>query len=492
MARKEPGYSILLDTMTKLKKKGREGTASEYITRNHALKKLQLSLRDFRRLCILKGIYPRDPAHKNRIVGTGTNKTSIYLLKDIKFLSHEPLLSKFRALKAFYRRLCKYAGKGETAKVRSLEKNAKPDIRLDHLVRERYPSFVDALRDLDDPLSMLALFATLPRTSNGHQADTSRKCGRLLREFEAYVIATGSLKKVFISIKGIYYRAIIMGQTVTWVVPHEFTTPVPTDVDYEVMLTFLEFYLVLMKFVNFRLFNRLGWEYPQKFIPEGTEVILRESFPEISHPEEILPEGDRRLLSDAKVFVSREVPKKSLTLILQCLGATVSFESIGDGACSITEDDPSITHQIVDRPTLNRMFVDRLYVQPQWVFDSLNAATLVDVTNYRIGAALPPHLSPFVSAEEDEDEDGEESEEMEEIDMVNGTEQAEGQPIGKSPEKNKKNKKGKTAQKELAVSMMSKKRQKLYKMMQYTRNTQAKEKKKLAAKRQKAAAESKA
>lgn len=470
--------------MTKLKKKGQEGTAAEYITRAHALRKLQLSLGDFRRLCILKGIYPRDPKHKNKIGSTATNKKTVYLLKDIQFLAHEPLLAKFRELKAFHRRLRKYVSRGEWAKVKSLERNVKPEIKLDHLVRERYPSFVDALRDLDDPLSMLALFSTLPRTEEkSHQADTAAKCARLLREFEAYVIATGSLRKAFISIKGIYYQAQIMGQPVTWIVPHEFTTPVPTDVDFSVMLTFLEFYLTLMRFVNFRLFARLGWEYPPRAVSDETQdLVLASALPPLEKPDEIFPDGDDRLLAGRKVFISREVPRKAMSFVLQCLGATVSFVQ-EDGTASIPEDDPSLTHQIVDRPALGRMFVGREYVQPQWVVDSLNANSLLDMTPYRIGAILPPHLSPFVAPEdeemEEEEDDAAEERQDQAADGVQrdaGAAQQSEKPLTKK------------AQKELAVSMLSKKRQKLYQKMQYSRQKRLEEKRKLQTKRAAAAA----
>mmetsp|Transcript_5103 Transcript_5103/g.9728 ORF Transcript_5103/g.9728 Transcript_5103/m.9728 type:complete len:568 (+) Transcript_5103:15-1718(+) len=239
-------------------KKGVKGIASNYIHRTKAVRRLQVSLKDFRRLCILKGIYPRDPKKKPH----GKDKT-YYHIKDIKFLMHEPLLKKFREMKIFLKRHKKALIKREFNEAKILEKTMKPVYNLDHLVKERYPSFIDAIRDLDDPLCMIFLFALLPsETCKGHEAKVSAECLRLAMEFQHWVVKMKALRKTFVSVKGIYYQAKVYGQEVTWLTPHKFKQSIPKDVDFRVMFTFLQFYNTLLRFINFKLYYDLGLRYP--------------------------------------------------------------------------------------------------------------------------------------------------------------------------------------------------------------------------------------
>lgn len=53
-----------------------------------------------------------------------------------------------------------------------------------------------------------------------------------------------------------------MGQTITWVQPYKFNQRLPFDIDYRVMGSFNEFYMSLLKFVNFKLYSDLGMAYP--------------------------------------------------------------------------------------------------------------------------------------------------------------------------------------------------------------------------------------
>ncbi|KAI7898330.1 Pescadillo N-terminus-domain-containing protein [Cokeromyces recurvatus] len=512
--------------MGKIIKKGVKGAASNFITRQQALNKLQISLADFRRLCILKGIYPREPKNKKKANKGSTAPATFYYIKDIKYLLHEPLLAKFREYKAFAKKLNKVLHKGEFALAKSLEENNRPIYNLDHIVKERYPSFIDALRDLDDALSMLYLFSKLP-ADNKIKADIVAESQQLISEFQAYVMKTKSLRKVFFSIKGIYYQAEIKGQTITWIVPYQFSQEIPTDVDFRVMLTFLEFYRTLVGFVNFKLYNEINMTYPPKIdetggfhldenMPnaiqknndeeeeESTATTAVDEFKTVTKSNKGNDDDDdddddgtvtlakiqaasnatsdlQNLFKDQKFYLSRETPRYALEFMIRSCGGQVSWDpSVGLNP-PFPESDETIHYQITDRPTVRNRVLSRTYVQPQWIADCINARKILKPSLYEPGKVLPPHLSPFVEVREGDyvPETGVESEKEEE----NEKEEEEEEEEEKKPKKRTAAEIEEEEQKEMATVMMTNKQRKLYTKMQYGIQKKAEEKAKLEKKK---------
>lgn len=246
--------------MARMKKKATSGAAKNYITRSQAVRKLQISLADFRRLCILKGIFPRQPRNIKKANKGSTAPTSFYYVKDIAFLAHEPILRTLREHKTFARKLSKAVGRREWEMAKGLH-DAKPVYRLDHIIKQRYPTFDEALRDIDDALSLIVLFSTLPASPTA-PADIIQSCSQLFAQWQLYVVHAKALRKVFLSIKGIYFQAEIRGQPITWLVPYSFTQHVPHDTDFRIMATFLELYRTLLGFVLYRLYTEANLVYP--------------------------------------------------------------------------------------------------------------------------------------------------------------------------------------------------------------------------------------
>jgi len=508
-----------------MKKKGESGAATNYVNRNQALKKLQLSLPDFRRLCILKGIYPREPKNRKKVNKGSTAYRTYYFVKDIQYLAHEPVLNKFRELKIFMRKLKRALGRDEISDAERIQEN-KPVYTLEHIVKERYPTFADALRDLDDALSMVFLFSTLPQTDK-IQMDTVTLCKRLCVEFQHYVISSNSLRKVFISIKGIYYQAEIQGHNVTWVVPHKFTQMLPEDVDFRIMLTFIEFYTTMLGFINFQLYHTLNLTYPPQLINvENTKIEKDEGFcQEVDVDSEILaaltsslkssseeneeePEFDefaaepgtkeaeveaeckenerktselKSLFKDLKFYISREVPREASVFIVKSFGGDVSWDATVGIGSTFDENDETITHQIVDRPTVSSRVLSRSYIQPQWLFDCVNAGHLLPVNDYVPGSVLPPHLSPFVEEKEDEYIPPERKEILRrEKERLLGDKKVEDidaeSPVVAGEEMS-------AEEKKLAVMMMPKKKKALYEKILHSKKKKASHVRKLEAKR---------
>ena len=406
--------------------------------------------------------------------------------------------------------------------------------------------FVDALRDLDDALSLLFLFASLLSTSTV-PPKTIALCQRLCLEFEHYLITTNSLRKSFLSIKGIYYQATIQSQDILWLVPYKFVQRVTGDVDFRIMGTFVEFYTTLLGFVNFRLYTSIGLVYPPRFnansdeqggeldaitlegrgieepeqiesvtghvngeanreiaptepneeiqkqiasikegpdaeqdVPQGQDQTqipdedindAIDVFEPIGDGADVLPQPQARsneagsLFAPFTFFLSRETPRQPLEFILRAFGCKrIGWDAIlGDGAFTNNEADPTITHQIVDRPPVASLPEEaqvsesssdpsattvvrpgyrvpgRTLVQPQWVWDCINEVKLLRPDLYGPGATLPPHLSPWVKptkgaydpsvplAEQEREGEAEEAEDLSEDDEEDERAQAEGE-----------------------------------------------------------------
>ncbi|KAM7278312.1 hypothetical protein ACFE04_005446 [Oxalis oulophora] len=418
--------------------KKKEGNAARYITRSSAVKQLQVTLRQFRKLCILKGIFPREP--KKKFKG---NHHSYYHTKDISFLQHDPLIEEFRAQRAYQKKISKAKAKKNKELLRLLVER-QPTYTLDRLIKERYPTFIDAIRDLDDCLTMVHLFAALPAIDRLKiEVQRVHHCRRLSHEWQAYIGRKHKLRKVFVSVKGIYYQAEIDGQKVTWLTPHALQQVLTDDVDFNVMLTFLEFYETLLSFINFKLYHSINVKYPPVLDPKlealaadlyalsrcfdansktSTDGAHEESELRLAQLQHQLPSNEpgalmnlveeatddvmedddedtrqcKELFKDMKFFLSREVPRESLLFVIPAFGGVVSWE--GEGS-PFKESDESITHQIVDRPTQGHLYLSREYVQPQWIYDCINARILLPTDKYMVGRIPPPHLSPFVDNE---------------------------------------------------------------------------------------------
>lgn len=183
-------------------------------------------------------------------------------------------------------------------------------------------------------------------------------------------------------------------------------------------MTFLEFYLALLKFINFKLYKDLSLNYPAA-IPVGEDGLLSsvdiqslqkearkkftsgqegdagisEEFKNTPEMKKLSKKEDqmkkqRNIFSKCTFLLNREVPSYILQYLILSFG----------GSFTTNEDTKlKITHHIIDRPLAGiAQEANREYIQPQWIVDSLNNLHLLPTQTYKAGVPPPPHLSPFI------------------------------------------------------------------------------------------------
>ncbi|KAL2505214.1 pescadillo-related [Abeliophyllum distichum] len=330
--------------------KKREGNASKHITRSQAVKYLQVSLTVFRQLCVYKGVFPREP--KKKVKG---NHHTYYHIKDILFLKHDTLIEILRARRACKKKTKKAEAKKNLDLVERLNRQ-KPPLDLNRIVIER---------GVLAPVLIMTFSMCFFDRANIFK----------LNEFIRVEDCVMSGKPIFLA--HINYRkpsfllkAEVQRQTISWLTPHALQQVLSPEIDYKIMLTFLDVH------------ELINVEYPPILDPR-LEALAAMSFYAVGVMQIFTPCQDTLMPMLGESWWSRcffsqlllhvHVPMESLLFVIPAFGGVVSWE--GEGA-PFPESDQNITHQIVDRPTQRRKFL------PETMFSH-----------------RPPHLSPFIDNE---------------------------------------------------------------------------------------------
>lgn len=407
----------------------KERFKKKYLTRMQASRLLQMDSMQFRRLCILKGVYPRALARSKQ--KQSGNEKQYYLAREIKWLVRDHLSEKMMAHRAWEKKVKRAEAMGLVDDLKVLRSaKVKPQHSLVATIKERYPYFMDAVRDIDDAMSMITLYAFLSpevhsnSTIEMHHSLPSGMHDRarlICNQWAEYVARAKVLTKGFISIKGYYYEALVKGERVRWLCPHEYAHKFPAGIQQYVLLSFLEFYLEMMKFVLVKLNADLARDETEasKADEEGVNINAEDFRKDVALATALDISGgvgnqqanqqyikettskltllDRELEKVQQVFkgltfyCSREIPAKHAKLVIEACGGRVATEYLPS----------NITHMVIDRPTMPPGMAREPhieYIQPQYLFDCLNARVLLPANGYRIGEDLPPHVSPFTVA----------------------------------------------------------------------------------------------
>jgi len=221
-----------------------------------------------------------------------------------------------------------------------------------------------------------------------------------------------------------------MGNEIVWLNPFNYPQKLTFEVDYSIMLSFLELYTSLLKFVNFKLFKDVGLEYPPRmeFVDTPFFGLDSISIRNIQNQIESKAEVERQSVAndlncDSKemrsiyqqdeesktlknlfknnvFFISREIPKEIFATVIMSCGGIYGDDS---ESSALQYNDKRITHYIVDRkPEFVEFIKNKEFVQPQWVFDCVNQKKILPVSEYEPGKLLPAHISPFFDYDNNE------------------------------------------------------------------------------------------
>eukprot|EP00747_Dinoflagellata_sp_TGD_P157813 gnl/TRDRNA2_/TRDRNA2_177771_c0_seq2.p1 gnl/TRDRNA2_/TRDRNA2_177771_c0~~gnl/TRDRNA2_/TRDRNA2_177771_c0_seq2.p1 ORF type:complete len:277 (-),score=-32.80 gnl/TRDRNA2_/TRDRNA2_177771_c0_seq2:111-941(-) len=272
---------------------------------------------------------------------------------------------------------------------------------------------------------------------------TVEKCQRLESDFRKYISHTHSLRRVYMALKGVYLQAEVMGKKLTWIMMFQKNQVILDDFDFPNMALSLNFYLEILASVNLRLYHDAGLHYPLTHcdeidpldynVPlmtknESNETSLTSNgkpyFSTNRYNNSLKSDGASTItnfdtnyhienkwkispsLSSAchagvygKLFhalsfhISRELPRDLLNFIISSFGGKVFYDI---PTHHNTKSSTASIYYVVERYP-ETFDSERIYVLPQWIFDSINQTNILPIKAFSHNKTPLYHTQPFIN-----------------------------------------------------------------------------------------------
>lgn len=347
----------------------------KFVSRKIALEKLKLTNGKFNRLCVISNVYPIIADKKHCY---DKEEGWYYYIDDIK--------------KIFYSNAYETLNKNYQNEERRIEfsknqqfsraSNIKDDeINYVDLVKQKYPSLGMSLEGLGNTVKNLYLAKLLLMDNIDED----------LQNFENFVIRKGILNRAFLSKKGAYLSFNCNKIIVCWFVPYLGTKLdeiieeksddiiVKPTVDFE----FLDFGSISEESNDEE--DKKEADDPNKF----DISLLKYALPLLKIHLKLILFKLEKLIPDCTV--NGIFSRGKYCVMTQSIKYLIEFVIKAGGGEIVNQDEA----EIIITETIETLRDNVKYLQPQYIFDSINESKLVDLNSYLIGKQCPIHKSPF-------------------------------------------------------------------------------------------------
>ncbi|EOB14614.1 Pescadillo like protein [Nosema bombycis CQ1] len=348
----------------------------KFASKKLIMEKLDLKPKDFDLLVSLTGIHPYVPKRKEKYDLTDD---FYFKISDYEKIKHSHVI---KTIKYNNKRLKKKQDLIDNRLYDKAEDIKPREFKYVDLVKDRYSSLPKALDDLGDSLTSLCLSKRL---------NLDEEVDQIINDFYSFCINHGLLVHGFMSTKGIYYEINIENIRIIWLNPYPNTT--------------------LQEIIKIKI------DEPKPFKWSKLNFLHFASDDEDLGEEEFEPVNDPNKLDVSLLSYSLPFQKFHLKLILfklkkllvehekqrqDFLGMKFRIENeniredlilvIKSLSGEIVEDD-SFDFCIGER--IENYTEGKVYLHPQYVFDTLNSQGNISFEDYKIGKKIPKHISPF-------------------------------------------------------------------------------------------------